>query len=442
MTAIFDIIGIPLGYVLWFIYRFISNYFVAIFLFTVLIRAITFPLSLKSQKSQADRARLAPRLERLQKKYAQDKQKLQQKQMELYEKEGVSMTGGCLPMLLQMVILMGIISVIYSPMTHLARIPAPVINATVSAVTLNPDVPEENKVHPDKLQGYYRELETLKVIEPNKQIILDAINGLSEEDRAGKTAEEYYEEMNQIREDFSFFGRTLLDSPWNERGFAGINILWLIPLISGLTAFASSLISLHYTKQLNASGEKMPGQGCSNVMMLAMMPLFSLFITFGVPGGVGIYWICSNIIAVVQTVILNNIYNPAKIRAQAEAEYEERRRKKAEDKKRLKEARLREEEEARRQAKEEAEEKERARLEAAAAAKKPVEPSKNPNKIRKREAAEKAAAAEDTADQTKTEKQEEKQLPLEESTPADQTDEKPSATDEEDGHLSEDVGEK
>ena len=51
------------------------------------------------------------------------------------------------------------------------------------------------------------------------------------------------------------------------------------------------------------------------------------------PGGVGIYWICSNIIAVIQTIILNKIYNPGKIRAQAEAEYEERRRKKAEDKK-------------------------------------------------------------------------------------------------------------
>ena len=135
MNAIFNIIGIPLGYVLWFIYRFVGNYFVSIFLFTLIVRAATFPLSLKSQKSQADRARLAPRLERIQKKYAQDKQKLQQKQMELYEKEGVSMTGGCLPMVVQMVILMGIISVIYSPLTHLARIPEPVISASVTAVT-------------------------------------------------------------------------------------------------------------------------------------------------------------------------------------------------------------------------------------------------------------------------------------------------------------------
>ena len=226
---------------------------------------------------------------------------------------------------------------------------------------------------------------------------------------------------------FSFFGGTLLDRPWNEKGFAGINILWLIPLISGLTALASSMISMHYTRQINENGEKMPGQGCTNVMMLAMMPLFSLFITFSVPGGVGIYWICSNIIAIIQTIILNNIYNPAKIRAQAEIEYEERRKKKAEDKKRLKEARLREEEELRRQEKEEAEAKERARQEAAAAAKKPVEPSKNPNKIRRREAA-------------ATEKAEKTDIPAEEdagSAPETVKEEKPD-----DGHSPKDAEEK
>ena len=72
------ILAIPLGYLLWLIYRLVGNYFVAIFLLTLLVRAATFPLALKSQKMQADRARLAPRLERIQKKYAQDKKKLQE----------------------------------------------------------------------------------------------------------------------------------------------------------------------------------------------------------------------------------------------------------------------------------------------------------------------------------------------------------------------------
>jgi len=151
MGAIFDFIAIPLGWLLKFIYDLIPNYFVAIFLFTLLVRVLLFPLSLKSQKSQADRARLAPRLERLQKKYAQDPKKLQEKQRALYEKEGVSMTGGCLPMLLQMVVLFGIISVIYSPLSHLADVPDPVVNAAMTAMT------GEGEEDAKNFQGYYKE---------------------------------------------------------------------------------------------------------------------------------------------------------------------------------------------------------------------------------------------------------------------------------------------
>ena len=143
--AIFDYIAIPLGYILHFIYNIFGNYFVSIFLFTLLVRMATSPLSLKSQKAQAERAKLAPRLERIQKKYAQDKQKLQEKQMALYEKEGVSMTGGCLPMVIQMVVLFGIISAIYKPLTHLVQMPSEVISASISAVTL-----KDEETNPDK----------------------------------------------------------------------------------------------------------------------------------------------------------------------------------------------------------------------------------------------------------------------------------------------------
>ena len=96
---------------------------------------------------------------------------------------------------------------------------------------------------------------------------------------------------------------------------------------------------MHYTK---GTMPQQPGQGCSMNAMMYVMPLTSLFISFGVPAGVGIYWIFSNLLAMVQTVVMNKIYNPAKIREQAEREYEERRRQRKEDKERLKEARVRE----------------------------------------------------------------------------------------------------
>lgn len=333
MGAIFDIIAIPLGWLLELIYKGIPNYFVAIFLFTLLVRLLMFPLSLKSQKMQADRARIAPRLERLQKKYKQDPKKLQEKQMALYEKEGVSMTGGCLPMLLQMVVLFGIISVIYSPLKHLTDVPTPVVDAAMTAMT------DEGKEDAKNFQGYYKELRILNNLQKYENDVKAEIAKLDGYDDVKATV--YYDEMLKLKEQFTFGKHSLLENP-GVGGFAGFSLLWLIPLISGLTALASSLISMHYNKQLTASEVKQPGQGCSTGMMMYMMPLFSLYITFTVPGGVGIYWISSNVIATVQSVILNKIYNPAKIRAQAEIEYEERRRQKQEDKKRLAEARARE----------------------------------------------------------------------------------------------------
>ena len=298
-----------------------------------------FPLSLKTQKGQADRARLAPRLERLKKKYAKDPKKFQEKQMALYEKHGVSMTGGCLPMVFQMLILFGIITVIGSPLSHLKAIPKPVINATATVL-------QENGVDKNKLAEnyYYRELITMQNLEKHEEAIVKGI--AAAKDGSGKeygmdAAKKYYAEMSEFEKDFDFLGANMLKNP-GEGGFGSIGVLWLIPIISGITALLSGLLSMHYTKQ---SGDQQQAQGCSNVMMFVMMPAMSLFIAFSVPGAVGIYWVYSNIVAIAQTFILNQIYNPAKIRAQAEIEYAEHRKKKAEDKKRLAEARAREQRE-------------------------------------------------------------------------------------------------
>ena len=384
LEPVFNLLAVPLGWLLNFIYKGIPNYFLAIFLFTFLVRLLLFPLSLKTQKSQADRARLAPRLERLKKKYEKDPKKLQEKQMALYEKHGVSMTGGCMPMLVQMLVLFGIISVIYQPLNHIRNIPENVINTTINAMSYDYDAYEKDAKKGDvtkeetaeyeaakkaglmkrsEFTGYYKEMNMLNNLDKYEEQIKAA---LAEEDH------KYIAEMKTFREEFRIFGLDLLARPWGEGGFASFGWLWLLPLISGLTAFLSSLLSMHYTKQAT-SAENQQMQGCSNVMMLVWMPAFSLFITFSVPGGVGVYWICSNLIALLQTFVLNQIYNPVKIRQQAEIEYEERRRKKAEDKKRLAEARAKEQRELAQQIKEE--QKAPSKKKKAAPAKKKEEPA-------------------------------------------------------------------
>jgi len=353
-----DFLGKPLGIAMSFIYQWIPNYFITLFIFTFLVRLLLFPISLKQQKSAMDRARIAPALERLQKKYANDRQKLAEKQQQLYDKHGVSMTAGCLPMLLSMVVLFGVIAAIYSPLTNLSR---PAIPESIVATAQQAIIAEGN-ISEDQFKGYYGELRLMKNAEEYKEQILKELSEPSEEAiaRAGVSGETIkslvehlggeqavYDQIVEMSDQFQIMNSnySLLDQPWTRnKGFKDINILWIIPLISGLTSFFVSWISTQNNKKTMPD---QPGMGCTNNMMLIYMPAMSLFIAFSVPGAVGIYWIFSNILSMIQTVILYKIYDPAKARAEAEAAYQERRRRKAEDKKRLAQARQREEAEAR-----------------------------------------------------------------------------------------------
>ncbi|MBQ8683811.1 MAG: membrane protein insertase YidC [Clostridia bacterium] len=340
MLGIFEIFATPLGYVLRWIYALVPTFFVAMLLFTLLMRLILFPLSIKNQKNQADRARLAPRLERIQKKYAADRNKMMQKQQELYEKEGVKMTPGCLPMIVQMLVLFSVIAVIYKPLTYVKMMPAEDINTCISVITDTLDKEKDKQlISRFSDSSYYRELYLVRYVEEG-----DGVNQLGDEMQAklmekGKTAEEAKALVGEFAEagnQFSLLGISLLEVP-SDYGIKP-NWLWIIVLASGGTALLSSLLSMKYSKA-TMSKEQQQAAGCTNGMMY-MMPLMSLIFSFSVPAGVAVYWTFSNVLAMAQTYVLNKMYNPAKIRAQAEAEYAERRRKKAEDKERLKQARL------------------------------------------------------------------------------------------------------
>lgn len=336
MNAIFSLFAGPLGVLMRWIYQLIPSYFLALLIFTVLTRLILFPLSISNQKNQADRARLAPRLERIQKKYAQDKQKAMMKQQELYEKEGVKMTGGCLPMLFQMLVLFSVIAVIYKPVTYIQNVDQKYIDTCIEVAVDNMDAKKDkDKISQMKSeQSYYRELYLFDEIADNRQEMIDAL--VEEHEISEGKAADVVDGIDNIGKEFSIFGISLLEVP-TEYGIKP-NWLWIIVLASGLSAFASGQLSMHYTKA-SMSVEQQQAGGCNNAMMYSM-PLMSLIFSFTVPAGVAVYWTFSNLLAMVQTVILNAMWNPAKIRAQAEAEYAERRRKRREDKERLKAARL------------------------------------------------------------------------------------------------------
>lgn len=299
MEFITSIIGWPLGLMMAFLYKFIGSYGFSLIIFTVIIKLILLPLSIKQQKATAKMTAFKPRMDEIQKKYANNKERMNEELMKLYKEEGYSPTAGCLPMLIQLPILFGLIDVIYKPLKHVLRVSEPLIQSGI-------DVMQSTGAHVSKFA--------------------EQISLISEIHRNPEAFESLPELVSKVQ-DFSlnFFGINLGQIPT-----FGFNLLILIPLLAGTTSFLVSFVSMKNASAM--AGENNPMQSTSKIMMFTM-PLMSLWIAFSVPAGVGMYWIISNLLMLGQTIMLNKIYNPAEMAEKAKQQMEERRKKLAEERK-------------------------------------------------------------------------------------------------------------
>lgn len=119
MYTILGVIAKPLGWLLSLLYDFIGNYGITIILFTIIVKSCLYPLYIKQAKSMARMSEVQPKLLALQKKYANDKETLNIKMAELYKEEKFNPMGGCLPMLIQMPIIMGLFALLRQPMNYI-----------------------------------------------------------------------------------------------------------------------------------------------------------------------------------------------------------------------------------------------------------------------------------------------------------------------------------
>ena len=225
---------IPFAWLLRTLYQVTGNYGVALILFSLLTKVILLPFNAKSKKSMMKTSRLGPKLKELEKKYGDDKLKYQQAVSNLYKKENVSPTGGCLWSLLPLILLMALYYVIRQPMTYLMGLSADQITQISDLLTgtLGIDLSATNKAYQEIIiaQHVHQNIDAIRAIVPN---ILDI--------------------------DFSFLGVNLATIPsigWILKGpytLAGFG-LWIIPILSALANFASSKIS----QALNGSPSRRP----------------------------------------------------------------------------------------------------------------------------------------------------------------------------------------
>ena len=114
------ILASPMSYLLTWIYDFIGNYGLALLVFTILIKGVMYPLYAKQIKTTMNMSKMQSKIKEIQQKYAKDKALMNQKMAELYKEEGGSMYGGCLPMLIQMIVIMGLFALLRNPMNYIS----------------------------------------------------------------------------------------------------------------------------------------------------------------------------------------------------------------------------------------------------------------------------------------------------------------------------------
>ena len=114
-----SLLATPLSYLLTLLYNLVSNYGIAIIILTVIVKAALYPVYAKSMKSSMKMSKLQPKMQELQQKYGKDREVYQEKVSELYKEEGASMYGGCLPMIIQMIVIMGLFALLRNPMRYM-----------------------------------------------------------------------------------------------------------------------------------------------------------------------------------------------------------------------------------------------------------------------------------------------------------------------------------
>ncbi len=283
------LIGVPLGYIMYWCFHFVKDYGVALILFTFLTKVLLYPLAVKQQKNTAHMATFSPKLEKLKKKCGNNKEKYNEEMMKLYNEEGVNPMASCLPLLIQMPILFGLIDVVYRPLTHILRMSKTTVESAKTIITSNPD-------------AFKAIIDNNSFKSRPELFIMEAVNQNSAPFQS--MGQGFIDKVQNF--DYSFLGLPMGSQPTLA------SILVLIPILSCLANYIFTMYSQKMSRKINPSMQQL-GMGMN--AMLYTMPIFSAVFAFTVPAGVGLYWIFSSVFGLLQAMLLYKIYTPDRVAA-------------------------------------------------------------------------------------------------------------------------------
>ncbi|MDP4119019.1 MAG: YidC/Oxa1 family membrane protein insertase [Bacillota bacterium] len=283
MSGLFDALYGALGWLMRAIYGIVNNYGMAIIIFTVLTKVILFPLNLKQQKSAAQMQKIKPLIDEIQKKYANNREKISEETMKVYQEYGINPTGGCLPMIVQLPIIWALYRIIQQPYTYILH-------------------------WTDERFAQYG------ISFASKNARRSEIQMVAEKIKQGV--------ISHTPINFRFLGLDLAETPSIHK----FSALWVIPVIAAVLTFLQSkymYIGLSkeelelrkrgkkQTESTNGRpprpGDKKDGGNVEQITnsMTYFMPIMTLWFTFILPAGIGLYWITGSALQILLTYISN-----------------------------------------------------------------------------------------------------------------------------------------
>lgn len=260
------------GYVLNFLYEFIGNYGLAIILFSVILKIIMLPISIKQQKTMKKSAKIQEKMKVIQDKYKNNPEKLNQETIELYKSEKMSPFSGCLSAIAQIVILFAVFYLVRSPLTYMKKVDTELINQYTNEIKQE----ENNK------NTAYPEIAIIK---------------------------EKGSQDERVNINMEFLGLDLSGIP--SQDFSDWKV-YVIPALYVATSFISMRMTTNMQQKKKKEEEtesstELDAVAQANKSMSYIMPIMSISIAVIAPLGLALYWLVNNILMIIERLVLNKV---------------------------------------------------------------------------------------------------------------------------------------
>lgn len=285
---------VPFAWIMQQCMAFLNNYALALIAYAIITKVIIFPISMKQQKNQLNMVRMRPYQEALAKKYGNNREKYNIELQKLYQREGYNPMSSCLPLLIQLPLILLIYNIVRHPLTYVHFNELFTANAA------------------EKVYQLAQKLENLpQAVTKVMEKIADggAVTAISDYELQIYSAAS---QAGQIKiPGDSIFGLFSLSGTPSQDFWSW---MILIPILAGVTGFITSWFS----QKLNAMTQD-PAAAGNTKMMTYMMPIISVFFCYSLNCALGWYWIITNVLSIAQTYILHKMYDPNKVLAEVEA---------------------------------------------------------------------------------------------------------------------------